>query len=371
MHNPASVVSPSTHLQERYLGCLLGGAAGDALGAPVEFLDRAEIARQFGPGGVTELAPAYGPPGKITDDTQMTLFTGEGLLRAWVRGWQRGITTYEGVTAAAYQRWLITQGEGNLHGLHRGADGWLIRQPELHACRAPGSTCLEALRNMGSLGEMARNDSKGCGGLMRVAPVGLIMARLGIQDPVQEAFRLGASLCGLTHGHPTGQLAGGAFAAIICALATGSRLQAALAAAKNLLRTRADHTETLTALEAAETYAREGGKPVTSIFLLGEGWVAEEALAIAVYCALVAGDFREGVTMAVNHDGDSDSTGSIAGNLLGLIHGREAIPPHWLACLELREVIAQLARDLHDFPACTQGTAAPWQSAFLARYPGD
>jgi hypothetical protein len=85
---------------------------GDALGAPVEFMSRAAILRQFGPDGITDYAPAYGGLGKITDDTQMTLFTAEGLLRAWVRESARGIpATYAGVTAHAYQRWLATQGE--------------------------------------------------------------------------------------------------------------------------------------------------------------------------------------------------------------------------------------------------------------------
>ena len=72
-------------VRERCLGCILGGAVGDALGAPVEFMRRREILDTFGPDGITEYAPAYGGLGTITDDTQMTLFTAEGLLRAHVR----------------------------------------------------------------------------------------------------------------------------------------------------------------------------------------------------------------------------------------------------------------------------------------------
>ena len=76
--------------RDRFLGCLLGGAVGDALGAPVEFMSRAAILGKFGPDGITDYAPIYGGLGRITDDTQMTLFTAEGLLRAWVRGSLRG-----------------------------------------------------------------------------------------------------------------------------------------------------------------------------------------------------------------------------------------------------------------------------------------
>lgn len=70
---------------------MLGGACGDALGAPVEFLKRQEIRAQFGPRGITEFAEAYGIVGAITDDTQMSLFTADGLIRAAVRGAERGI----------------------------------------------------------------------------------------------------------------------------------------------------------------------------------------------------------------------------------------------------------------------------------------
>lgn len=81
----------------------------------------------------------------------------------------------------------------------------------------------------------------------------------------------------------------------------------------------------------------------------GQGWIAEEALAISIYCSLVAQDFRHGVLMAVNHDGDSDSTGAITGNLLGATLGVKSMPEEWLAPLELRAVISEFAEDLYAF----------------------
>ncbi len=173
-------------VRSRFKGCLLGGAVGDALGAPVEFMTRSEILRRFGPNGITDYAPAYGGIGTITDDTQMTLFTAEGLIRAYVRWCDRGISSTSGVVASAYQRWLLTQSEPPMHDIQ--SDGWLFGQRELHHRRAPGITCLAALRSMKSLGEAARNDSKGCGGVMRVAPVGLFEWSLGRQDSPQRAF---------------------------------------------------------------------------------------------------------------------------------------------------------------------------------------
>jgi ADP-ribosylglycohydrolase len=339
-------------IHSRFLGCLLGGAVGDALGAPVEFMRRSEILRRFGPEGITRYALAYGGLGTITDDTQMTLFTAEGLIRGWVRGCFRGITSYPAVTARAYLRWLETQGERSVcepDARNRRERGWLVQQRALHNRRAPGNTCLAALRAMESWGDPARNDSKGCGGVMRVAPVGLFGWRLREHASAEETFRLGVELAGLTHGHPTGVLTAGVLAVLVRALTDGAALPDALADAKTILRAQDRHEETLHAIEQAEALAASGTPHEQAIAQLGEGWVAEEALAISLYCALVAQGFRQGVVLAVNHDGDSDSTGSITGNLLGTLLGVEAIPAEWLEPLELRAVIIELAQDLYAF----------------------
>jgi ADP-ribosylglycohydrolase len=336
------------HDRSRFAGCLLGGAVGDALGAPVEFMSRREILDAFGHRGLTGYIRCYGGPGRITDDTQMTLFTAEGLIRSHVRGRFRGISTVTGVTAHAYQRWLETQGVPTLRrfGFENEPTGWLFSHPELHSRRAPGNTCLSALRMMNELGAPARNDSKGCGGVMRVAPVGLFGVAMSLDSAV--VFETARDLAALTHGHPSGNLSAGAFAVMVQRLVRGESLTDALAQARRHLVTFADHAETLQALDLAERLAAEGVPPEVAIPRLGEGWVAEEALAIAVYCALVGRNFRHALLMAVNHDGDSDSTGAIAGNLLGARDGIEVIPEEWLGPLELHNVIREIALDLHD-----------------------
>jgi ADP-ribosylglycohydrolase len=360
--------------RDRFLGCLLGGAVGDALGAPVEFKSRAAILEAFGPQGITEYAPAYGGLGRITDDTQMTLFTAEGLLRGWVRGCSRGVTTYVGVTAHAYQRWLATQGEPP----HDGVDlvrepGWLYPHRDLHHRRGPGNTCLSALRAPPSEAVFAVNDSKGCGGVMRVAPVGLFHWSLRDRHSPRDAFTLGCELAALTHGHPTGQLTAGVLAVLIRELTGGASLPEALEVAKPILREERDHHETLRAIELAEDLAAGNVPSEKAIARLGEGWIAEEALAISLYCALVARDFRHGVILAVNHDGDSDSTGAITGNLLGTLHGLDAIPTQWLDPLELRDVISEIAGDLYDFtewPLSPFGGVPEQQERLWRKYPG-
>ena len=335
-------------VRERFIGCLLGGAAGDALGAPVEFMSRAAIIERFGPRGITNYAPAYGGIGTITDDTQMTLFTAEGLIRARVRHAFKGISHAASVVDHAYQRWLLTQNEHSRSSFKNDdADGWLFQHLELRHRRAPGNTCLSALKIKERFGYLAENTSKGCGGVMRVAPIGL--ASLGMKSTPEQTFRLGAEVAELTHGHPTSSLSSGVLAVLIQALADGVTLPEGLRVAKSILRTHDFYEETLSALELAEELSSSSLAPLQCITRLGEGWIAEEALAISVYCALVARSFKQGVILAVNHGGDSDSTGAITGNLLGAMYGVKSIPSAWLEGLELCGVIAELAEDLHEF----------------------
>jgi ADP-ribosylglycohydrolase len=342
-------------------GCLLGGAVGDALGAAIEFDNLAKIRRRFGPAGLRDYAPAYGREGAVTDDTQMTLFTAEGLIRALHRFEGRGIASASAVVYHAYMRWLETQG-GPVPESISGC-GWLLGHRTLHERRAPGPTCLSALRSwrMGSRREPL-NDSKGCGGAMRIAPVGLIAAT----DP----FELGCDLAAITHGHPTGYIAAGFLAQLLHELAAGATLPAAVDRAQAVLTSAPGHEETLAAVKRAVTLAKKGKATPEAIESLGGGWVAEEAVAIGLFAALVAKDFAHGVLFAVNHGGDSDSTGSIAGNILGLIHGEAAIPTRWLERLELRDLIAEVARDLWlHFGEGAPERAEPCSD--LDRYPGN
>lgn len=339
-------------IRHRFRGCLLGGAVGDALGAPVEFMQRAEIEAHYGSACVDRYLPAYGGLGTITDDTQMSLFTAEGLLLGWADGCEQGSACLVESTRRAYLRWLYTQEENpsrTADGIP--VDGWLLRQPVLHQRRGPGTTCIGVLRALrdGAEETPAQNDRKGCGGLMRVAPAGLFFWRPDGAFSIRPAFMLARDLAGITHGHPTGQLSAGAFAAMVAALADGMSLQGALSVAKHLLAQHDGHEETLLAMQRAESLARAGSGPGQAIPELGAGWLADEALAIALYCALTAESFAHGVSMAVSHDGDSDSTGAVAGHLLGTALGVDAIPAEWLESLELRDVTTDMADRLATY----------------------
>ena len=311
----------------------------------------------------------------------MTLFTAEGVLRGYMRAASRGLCHPPSMLHDAYLRWLHTQGARTDSGLTPNLDGWLFSEPALHACRAPGRTCLEALRQSTHLGQPAVNDSKGCGGVMRVAPIGMAFHAQSLADPagragyLKRAFDLGCDAAALTHGHPSGFLTAGVMSALIFLLLDGQCLPTAIEEVMPLLEARPDHTETLTAIRLACALHADETAPVQAIRTLGEGWVAEEALAIGLYCALAAETLESAVVMAVNHDGDSDSTGLIAGHLMGAIHGRDAIAPRWLGELELREVIETVAEDLASVGSWLSADwdddiEDPSRAGNLRRYPG-
>jgi ADP-ribosylglycohydrolase len=328
------VIRSEIPCRERILGCLLGGAVGDALGAPVEFMSWPAIAAHYGPAGLTDFDTAYGRIGAITDDTQMTLFTAEGLILARAAG-----TADLPEVNLAQLRWLGTQGQEGRLGATAG--GWLLDVDGLHARRAPGNTCLVALSAATDLSSPARNNSKGCGGVMRVAPFGLLAASPG------HAFRDATAAAAFTHGHITGQLAAGAFAAVIAAVLEGSPLCEAVDLAKALLRQHDGAGETLAAIDAAE---RLGAPTPAALESLGGGWTGEEALAIALAAVKASQTFGQAALTAVNHSGDSDSTGSIAGQLAGALLGAAAIPERWLERLEHRDVVERIAHELAALP---------------------
>ncbi len=342
---------------EHFAGCLLGGAVGDALGAAVEFDSIETIQNKYGKNGIENYATCYGRKGAITDDTQMTLFTAEGLLRAYCREMHRGIpASYDSMTHRAYLRWLNTQGmKSENENFNTTQDGWLLTIKELHHRRAPGKSCLSALQS-GKMGTMETpiNNSKGCGGVMRAAPVGLFAAtalkssnRKGKEW--KDVFDLGCQVAAITHGHPSGYLPAGCLATIIYGIISDLTIQAAVKKTITVLKKVKGHEETLNAIRLAiNLWKRKTSETVPNIIeKIGGGWVGEEALAISLYCALAAeGDFAKGICMAVNHSGDSDSTGSITGNILGALQGTTAIPPHWLEDLELKDVMEEIADDL-------------------------
>lgn len=351
-------------------GSLLAGAIGDALGYPVEFLSYDQICVQYGARGIQGYARSRrSGQALISDDTQMTLFTAAGLLR-WdtrlIMSSREICSDSDSDILEAYQDWYMCQcgntaqetGAEWLRGGRRKVFR-LAALPQMHSRRAPGNTCLSALQS-GDYGTIDNpiNHSKGCGGVMRVAPIGLFYRGIQTPEKLRQIGWEAANAAALTHGHPLGYIPAAAFAMMVNRAAFGGcphedglygivrEVQAHLA---QMFGDDQDLAVMEDLLAKAVQLSRNSAPDSENIPPLGEGWVAEEALAIAVYCCLRHPDDLDAALLAaVNHSGDSDSTGAIAGNLLGAWLGAESIHSRWLDDLELLDVLEETAQDLCD-----------------------
>lgn len=358
---------PVLPVQDRIRGCLIGGAAGDALGYPVEFFSEQTLRERCGDGGIRQYLPdPVSGTARISDDTQMTLFTANGLLVGDTRMALRGIGAQpHDYVSRAYQDWLITQRTSAPARDTHASICWLMDIPALYRCRAPGSTCLSALTQqqgqppLESYISHPQNHSKGCGGVMRVATLGVSRYTA---VPIEALDREGAELAAITHGHSLGYMPAAVLTHILHRIVYPEQAQTLLQIVREARDTvRAlfagdKHLDELTArIDLAIRLADNDEPDLANIHRLGEGWVAEETLAIAIYCALRhADDFSAGIISAVNHCGDSDSTGAVTGNILGALLGYDAIDKVWTRDLELRDVILELADDLDRRRECLQ-----------------
>lgn len=322
--------------ESKIKGSLLGGAIGDALGYPIEFernIKEKERTR-------------FKDEGLISDDTQMTLFTANALIWRETRLNMRGIAMLP-VDAIyfGYKDWLDTQNGTN----GERSISWIKEIPELNVRRAPGITCLNALSSgkKGTIDEPI-NNSKGCGSVMRVAPIGLYISNENV------AGKIAAEASAITHGHALGIMPSYVFASMISLIvykdlnildalkrSIDGLLENYNIFNKNDLNLFTDLIDKAIDLNSSDLSDQK------AISELGEGWVAEEAFAIAIFSCLRHQDnFEDTVVCAVNHDGDSDSTGSIAGNIIGAYLGEESIPGYYLDSLELKDIIKEIADDL-------------------------
>ena len=380
---------------DKIRGSLFGGAIGDALGYPVEFERESAIFAGYGKGGIKSFALDR-KTGKavVSDDTQMTLFTANGLLVGNTRKAMRGIgaAPHEYVKEAYYD-WLLTQdctySEVSSHKRYspKGGRSWLLDVPELFCNRAPGNTCLSALRHPQKVDDYIQNpvnNSKGCGGIMRVAPIALLYdgSEAGNMD-IRDLDKEGAYIAAITHGHPLGYMPAAVVTHIINRMVYGPEmsLKEAVIEARTTCGEIFEGFEYLDEMnqiiDLAIALSENDESDLVNIHRLGEGWVAEETLGIALYCALkYQNDFSKAVVVAVNHNGDSDSTGAVTGNILGAIVGYSAIEDKWKKDLELRDVILEMADDLcHDCQMSEFGQDydPAWVSKYvdMRRYKGE
>ena len=331
-------------------GSLFGGAVGDALGFPVEFMQDGSIFRNYGENGITEYK-LYDGLAIISDDTQMTLFTAEGITRAERKRVNPTAEDYVKELYQSYLDWFKTQSSD--YDPNVNSDRSRLMNIEcMYDRRAPGNTCLSALEsgNCGTL-EFKINRSKGCGGVMRIAPIALKLTPKGV--PIKEIDVISAGAAAITHGHDLGYIPAAFLSHVISEVLLDKKLIDAIDNAKvatKELFPDSCHLEYFTELiDRAVSLTKDEyvDDDLDAIRAIGEGWVAEETVAIAIYCALkYEHDFEKAVIAAVNHSGDSDSTGAVTGNIVGAIVGYSGIPEKYLNNLELADELARLAEEL-------------------------
>ncbi|MET8802908.1 ADP-ribosylglycohydrolase family protein [Streptomyces sp. NPDC004546] len=352
--------------RSRVRGTLLGVAVGDALGGPADPLSLEEIRATYGPEGLLDLAFGHGRRGTVTHHTQLTLFSVDGLIRAQVRrdtgAWHPPTDLHR-----AYRRWAATQRDWGPDE-RRKDDGWLAREEWLYARRDPSRALLVGFGDdaMGTLESPKNPGELGPEAVARSAPFGLLVG----WEP-QLVAQLTVECAAQSHGHPLAYLSAGAYAVIVHALARGESLDAAVQRALALLAARPGHQPVSDALQHALGAVRQGIPGPTRVEELAGDGTADGLLAASVYCALVGEDVRHGLCLAVNQGGPSAAAGALTGGLLGALHGETALPPAWVAELEGRPTVLELADDFAM--EMTQGPAlhgpAGSSPGWLARYP--
>lgn len=329
----------------------MGGAVGDALGYEVEFMSLSSIRKRFGEKGITRYVLHNGVS-EFSDDTQMTLFTLEGLMNGIIdtkAGKPEDILPY---IKNAYLNWYKTQTE---HPKSQ-PDSWMSNLQTLWSRRAPGNTCMGALENIAN-GFDVDNNSKGCGGVMRVAPIGIFNAVHSNIYRYEDTAHLAGWAADLTHKHIASTFASATLAMIVENCIHDEKIDRVVFSwivdgSVTILREyiSGDDEEWLgfrNLIHKAMELGKSDIPETEAILQLGEGWVGDEALAIAVFSVMRHIDSVEDcIVCTVNHDGDSDSTGAIAGNIIGAIHGYSAIPDYYLKDLEIEPILVSAADDL-------------------------
>ncbi len=347
-------------LQNRIRGSLTGGAAGDALGYAVEFMGENELFGKYGKGGIRAYSlDSVSKKALISDDTQMTLFAAEAIIK-WLSAQANGGAddSLRSYALQSHLDWLDTQESTFERAGKQFLPHGLMAERRMFACRAPGITCLSALHKRRNQKQTADsfiadkiNNSKGCGGVMRVAPVGMLK-----YGEIRQIDNEGAEFAAITHSHSLGYMPAALLTHIIHSILysdAGNTLQDivedALDAVAGLFRDDAHIGELVEIIRLAIELSDNDARDLDNIHRLGEGWVAEEALAIAIYCCLrYPYDFSQCIITAVNHKGDSDSTGAIAGNIIGAYLGYDEIEEKWKEDLELSDVILGVADHLYS-----------------------
>lgn len=300
---------------ERFRGCLLGLAAGDALGTTLEFTSPGtfEPIDDMVGGGPFDLLP-----GEWTDDTSMALCLAQSLIEC------KGFDPVDQLSR--YLRWWKT--------------GYLSSNGR---CFDIGNTVRDALVKFQKTGKAYSGStdvmSAGNGSIMRLAPVPLFYAL----NPEEVIVKSGESSC-TTHGAREAVDACRYFGGLIAGAVTGAPKEELLS---ELYSPLPGYWGERPLSPKIEEIARGSFKLRNPPEIKGSGYVVK-SLEAALWAFYRSESFREGCLLAVNLGDDADTTGAVYGQLAGAYYGEAEIPESWKSKLALRKDIELIAEKLYE-----------------------
>ncbi len=324
---------------DKIRGVYWGLALGDALGMPVEFHSIEAIREIYGEEGILNLEKNA----IWTDDTEMTIAVTNSLLRLGkVEQFKDLNEDIIGQTfAEEFINWLNNLGY------------------------SPGLTTTHAVNFLKVNGAKkwklsGANDSKGCGTIMRAAPLGIWFANsLTPELPLIDGtyhkllFNVSKIQSEITHGHKAATaaaLAGSYAVALAINRIPPDKMINPIEKYCNHIHS--DFENAMQRLRTSLTKRKDGTftTDLEALIYIGQGWVGEEAFVMPIYSAIqYANDLKACLRISVNHSGDSDSVACIAGSILGAFHGMSIIPKDWIDCLAEKKRMEILLSKVIEF----------------------
>jgi ADP-ribosyl-[dinitrogen reductase] hydrolase len=297
-----------TTLEDRFKGCLIGLASGDAVGTSVEFQPRGSFAP------VTDMTgggPFHLKSGQWTDDTSMALCLAASLTEC------NGFDAFDQM-----QRYCRWRSEGYMSSTGK--------------CFDIGNTVAEALNNFIATGEPnsgpTREHSAGNGSIMRLAPVPMYF-HFSVRDSVYFSGESSRT----THGALECVEACQLFGTMLHRALSGDTKEAILLS----------HDATQLKSKKIQAIARGDYKNKDYKDITGSGYVVD-SLEAALWCFLSTDNFKDAILKAVNLGDDADTTAAVCGQIAGAYYGIDGIPAHWRSKLAMLDTIENMAMSLFN-----------------------
>ncbi len=325
--------------REKIQGCYWAFALGDTMGMLIEFTHIDVIRQKYGENGIQE------PKNWAiwTDDTEMTFATTRTLLKL---GGASQIADLDDDTigiafADEFIKWFDNMGY------------------------APGITCKTEVFKLRGRGaqkwrDVGKNDSKGCGSAMRASPLGVWFANAIESEKYvfngkyhKLLAKVSQIQSEITHGHKAATAAALASAYAVVLAINNVPIEDLIEPIDSYCSPiHPDFRQAMNRLKMALKFREKGQfkTDLEAIEHIGQGWVGEEAFAMALYAAIRSPkDLKICLRIAVNHSGDSDSVGCIAGSIVGAYHGIKIVPQDWIPRLAEKTRMESLLHDVELF----------------------